>query len=58
MPFVSKKTFAARKNSKTWKCKKVKGGAHLCVKKKSSGMKGTHKGQVRKTARRAYTKKR
>jgi hypothetical protein len=54
MPFVSKKTFAARKNSKTWKCKKVKGGAHLCVKKKSSGMKGTHKGQVRKTARRAY----
>ena len=54
MPFVSKKTFAARKNSKTWKCKKVKGGAHLCVKKKS----GTKKGQVRKTARRAYMKKR
>ncbi len=53
MPFVTKTKYNSLKKKKGWKCKKVKGNTHLCTKTKS-GLRGTKKGQKRKTARRAY----
>ena len=57
MPFVTKTKYNSLKKKKGWKCKKVKGNTHLCTKTKS-GLRGTKKGQKRKTrssrSRKAY----